>query len=188
MRRATFPEGVLVALAAALGGSIAHTVMPGAVGPDTTIRLIVAGLGLGYALYLLRRSPSRTGRVVTLAAWFSIAVLGWFLIDDRLTHLAVHLGLLWLVRTLHHQSGVLAAVLDLGLNLAALMAGTWAFVHSGSVFLGIWSFFLVQALFVIIPMHFARPQHDGAEPSTAPDRFQLAYRSAENALRELADR
>ena len=69
-------------------------------------------------------------------------------------------------------------------------AGATAVATAGytrSMFLTLWSFFLVQALFVFIP---------GARAAVAPgsadidpeDAFAQAHRSAESALRRLATR
>ncbi len=186
MKRPSFSEGVIVALVAALIGSMVYTVLPGLLGPAWTIRALVAGLGLGYILYLLRRSPERTGRFVTLTGWLLLAGPSWFLIVDPLLYLTVHLALVWLVRALYHQPGPLAALMDLALNLTALMAGLWAFVHSESAFLGIWTFFLVQALFVAVPSADGRRAGSDAGTGPQPDQFQTAYRSAEAALRKLS--
>ena len=162
------------------------TVVPAIVGLDMALRLLVAGLSLGYVLYLLKRSSESTGRIVTLTLWLMLSGIAWFLVADPLIYLALHLGLIWLVRTLYHQPGPLAALLDLGLNLLALIAGVWAFMHADSVFLGIWSFFLVQALFVAIPAADGRQARTDGDEQTQPDRFQQAHRSAEAALRKLS--
>jgi hypothetical protein len=186
MKRRSFAEGVAVALVAALVSSMVLTLLPALFGLQWTTRLLIAGLGLGYVLYLLHRSQERTGRVVTLAAWLAVGCLSWFLVEDPLLYLAAHLGMVWLVRSLYHQSGPLAALADLALNLFALMAGSWAWLHADSVFLGVWSFFLAQALFVGIPSATARATEAAAQPERRADRFQLAYRSAEAALRKLS--
>jgi hypothetical protein len=134
-------------------------------------------------VYLLAKSRERTGRFVTLTVWLVLAGIGWTLVEDLWPHLALHLGLVWLVRALYHQPGPLAALLDLALNLLALMAGVWAYGHAGSLFLGIWTFFLVQALFVAIPAANGR-RRDGVE--ARDDQFLRAHRSAEAALRKLS--
>ena len=186
MKRPGFSEGVIVALAAALLGSMMFTVMPVIVGLDITLRLTVAALGLGYMLYLLKRSSESTGRIVTLTLWLLISGIAWLVVADPLIYLALHLGMIWLVRTRYHQPGPLAALLDLGLNLLASIAAVWAFVHADSVFLGIWSFFLVQALFVAIPAADGRQVGADRDEPARPDRFQQAHRSAEAALRKLS--
>ena len=187
MKHPVFSEGVLLALAAATLSSVAYSVLPGLFGVEWTGRALVAGLGLGYVLYLLYRSRERTGRVVTLAAWLLFAGAGWILITDMLVYLAMHLGLIWLVRSLYHQPGPLAALLDLALNLFAVTAGVWAYTHAGSVFMGVWTFFLVQALFVGIPSPGGKRRRDDTTRSQQTDSFQLAYRGAEAALRKLSN-
>jgi hypothetical protein len=186
MKQPSFSEGVLVALSAGVVSSVAYTALPGLLGLEWTGRALVAGLGLGYVLYLLHRSQERTGRVVSLVVWLSCAGLGWFLIDDPLSYLGLHLAMVWLVRVLYHQPGPLAAMLDLGLNLAALVAGFWAFAHADSIFLGTWTFFLVQALFVAIPSMVSRRARSGVADDRHGDHFQRAYHSAEAALRKLS--
>jgi hypothetical protein len=183
MKRPSFSEGVLVALGAGLFSSVALTVIPYTVGLEWSMRALIAGLGLGYVVYLLHRSHGRTGRVVTLATWLLLAGLSWFLVVDPLLYLALHLVLIWLVRSLYHQPGPLAALLDLVLNLFALMAGLWAFVHADSIFMGVWTFFLIQAMFIGIP---SLSNRSGATPEPQADEFELAYRSAETALRKLS--
>ncbi|MGH8576033.1 MAG: hypothetical protein ACREXX_07925 [Gammaproteobacteria bacterium] len=79
---------------------------------------------------------------------------------------------------------MLSALADLGLNALSVMATVWAVRQTGSVLLGIWCFFLVQALFVAIPPAMQRKKRGSGEPE-AEDRFQEAYRVAESALRSL---
>ncbi len=184
MKTPTFTEGVAVALAAATLGSMGYSVLHDLLGLAWSTRALITGLGLAYTLYLLSRSREVVGRAVTLATWLTLGGLSWLLIDDTLLFLGVHLGMIWLVRSLYHQPGPLAALLDLTLNLAALAAGAWALTQAGSPFLGIWTFFLVQALFVTIPGRRSRDTDAGDAPQ--PDRFLSAYRSAEAALRKLS--
>jgi len=186
MRHPSFPEGVLVALAAGLGGSMAFTVLAGPFGVPWTARALITGLGLGYVFYLLYRSREPSGRIVGLGLCLSLSGLSALLIDDALPYLAVHLAMVWLVRAFYHQPGPLAAVFDLALNLLALMAGIWAFRHADSVFLGTWAFFLVQALFTGIPALTGQGSRADSVRPEPIDRFQLAYRSAEAALRKLS--
>ncbi len=186
MNRPRFVDGVVVALIAALIGSMALTIGPAIVGLDITLRLTIAGLGLGYMLYLLARSEESIGRVVTVVGWLLASGIAGSLIADPLIYLALHLVMLWLVRVLYHQPGFVAALLDLGLHLLATTAGIWAFVHADSVFLGIWSFFLVQALFTALPAAQPRKTHQRGERQIPGERFAQAQRSAEAALRRLS--
>jgi hypothetical protein len=187
MSRPRFSEGVLVALLAALFSSVSFTILPALFGPLWTLRVLIALLGLAYLLYLLRRSDERTGRLVTLATWSVGAGLSWALLPALPDYLAVHIGLLWLARALYHHNGPLAALADLALNLLAVMAGLWAFSHADSLFLGVWSFFLVQALFVAIPSATGRPAPNRPQHAPDNDHFRRARRSAEVALHRLSN-
>jgi hypothetical protein len=183
MKRPTFFEGVGFALAASIGGSVAYTALSAMAG-NGQLRAVVAGAAFAYVLYLLARAPGRAGRTTAVAAW-CVAALGLWLVAPPLAlFLLAHLGLIWLVRSLFYHSGVLAALADLALGVAALAAGVWAVVHSGRVLLGLWCFFLVQAAFVAIPDGPWRPRREDATPQN--DGFERAHRLAEAAVRRLS--
>ena len=186
MKRPSFLEGVGVALVVALVASVAHAALTPLFGSDWVFRLIVAGLGLGYVLYLLYRSQERVGRVTTVMTWLVVSGLSWLFVSSLLLYLVAHLGMIWLVRSLYHQSGALTAIVDLTLNALALMGGVWALLHSGSLFLGVWTFFLVQALFVVMPLRIGVAKSNDPPAQQRPDHFQQAYQNAETALRKLS--
>lgn len=183
MKRPTFLEGVGVALAASIAGSVAYTALS-AVAGGGLLRPVVTGLAFAYVVYLLARAPQRVGRVTALAAWCMAAAGLWLAAPPLALYLLLHVGLTWLVRSLFFHSGVFAALVDLALGVAALAAGVWAVVHTGSVLLGVWCFFLVQAAFVAIPPSLA-PQRRASEPARN-DGFERAHRAAEAALRRLS--
>jgi len=183
MRRPTFLEGVGFALAASIGGSVAHTALSTAAGGGQ-LRLVVTGLALAYVLYLLARAPARVGRVTAVALWCVAAVGLWLITPPLALFLLTHVGLIWVVRSSFYRTGVLSALADLALGVAALAAGVWAVVHSGSVLLGLWCFFLVQAGFVAIPDGPWRTRREDAAPQD--DGFERAHRAAEAAVRRLS--
>lgn len=183
MKKPGFFEGAAFALAASLGGSVLHSALSPVLSGATAARLLVAGLGLAYVLYLLQRTPERVGRITALAGWTAAAALAWGLPVPLTLYLLIHLGLVWLIRSLYFHSSLVAALADLGLGGLALAAGIAALLHTGSLFLALWSVFLVQALWVAIPPRIgARPR----APDTAEDDFQQAHRTAEAALRRLS--
>jgi hypothetical protein len=180
MSRPSFLEGVAVALAASLSGATVHTALS-AIAGGGMLRLTLAALALGYVLYLLARSPIRVGRVTALAVWCLAAAGLWLTAPPLALYLVLHVGLLWLVRTLFFHASLLAALADLGLGLLALAAGVWALAHAASLLLALWCFFLVQAAFVAIPPRLIAPAERRA---SAPDEgFERAHRAAEAALR-----
>ena len=186
MKQPTFPEGVAVALAASLAGGVLYTTLDTVFPGVPVLRLLIAAIGLVYVVYLLRRSPERVGRVTATAAWLMVAGILWFTHPPLLLYVCVHLGMIWLIRSLYFYSSALSALADLGLNGLGLAAGIWAITRTGSVLLGIWCFFLVQALFVFIPKSVEHKSGTGPAGQAGEDRFQHAYRVAETAVRKLS--
>ena len=183
MKRPTFVEGAVLALIAALGGTLAYAactlVMPGA----AALRLLVAGLGFGYLLYLLGSSRERVGRLTTLALWLTAAGLLWLLSPPLALYLLAHLAMIWVVRSLYFHQGLLAVLADLGLAGLGLIAALGAYLHTGSLFLSLWCLFLVQALFVSIP---SRAEISDSDASVEEERFRRAHRAAEAAVHKLS--
>lgn len=184
MKRPGFFEGAGVALALSLSGSVLFAALSPVIGNGVLTRLLIAGLGLAYVLYLLGRAPERVGRVTALAAWAAVASIAWLLAPSITLYALIHLGLVWLVRSLYFRSSLLTSLADLGLNGLALAAGIAALIHTGSLFLSLWSFFLVQALFVVIPPSIA-PRTEATHAESDED-FLRAHRAAETALRRLS--
>ena len=185
MKRPNFLNGVGIAAVFALLGSVAVTVLTPIVAFSALYTLLIPALGLAYVLYILSRSAERVGRATTLALWFGMSVTAWLVEPPFGLYLMAHVGALWLIRSLYFYSSALAALMDLGLNVVSTATAYWAAAHSGSVFLAIWCFFLVQALFVAIPSSLHRqPRHrPGAHPNT--ENFERARLRAEAAIRQL---
>ena len=78
MKRPTFLEGVGVAIAASLAGSVLYTAMDVVFPGGPVLRLLIAGIGLAYVIYLLSRSPEHVGRITATAAWALVAGVLWF--------------------------------------------------------------------------------------------------------------
>ncbi len=185
MKRPGFLHGVIVAAVFGFFASAVVATLTPFIGFGSVIRLVVPALGLAYLLYLMSRSKERLGRVTTLTLWSALAVVTWWLAPPLPLYLLIHIAAVWLVRSLYFYSGVIPALMDLGLNALSISAAVWAITRSGSVFLATWCFFLVQALFVVIP-----PTIKGKtmpERSTALDseNFERARRQADAALRQL---
>ena len=186
MRYPSFMEGAAVALVASTGGSVLYAALATIFPVDGVLRLLIAGMGLAYLLYLLGRSREHLGRVVTAGLWFLAAGIGWLAAPPLALYLLLHCGLVWIIRSLYFYSGVLPALLDLGLQGLALAAATWAAGRTDSMFLIIWCFFLVQALYDAIPPDLSSRANRIPAPAPREDRFRQAYRVAETALRRLS--
>jgi hypothetical protein len=183
MKQPTFFEGVLVAIASSMIGSALYTVMISVFPDAAVLRLLIAALGLGYVIYLLSRSRERVGRLTVSVTWF-LAAGTLLMTGPPLTlYILIHIGLIWLIRSLYFYSGVFPALADLGVNGVSLGAALWAATQSQSVLLSIWCFFLVQALFVFIPTRLRRGPGKWLSNQIDEDRFQRAFQVAEAALR-----
>ncbi len=188
MKRPGFFEGVGVALAASIVGAVLFTVLLSLFAGGFLLRGLIALMGLSYIIYLLKRSGERVGRITTLSLWLAAALGIWLLGLSLPLYLLAHLGLIWLVRSLYFHSGPIAAFADLGLLLFGLAAALWAWLHTGSLGISLWCFFLVQALFVFIPVSLRLGQSQERASATEKDPFQQAYRTAEAAVARLSGR
>ncbi len=185
MKKPSFLHGVIVAAVLAFFASAVVATLTPFVGLGGVFRLVIPGLALAYLLYLFSRSAERTGRVTTLSLWSALAVITWWLAPPLPLYLLIHVGAVWLVRSLYFYSGLLPALLDLGLSGLSISAAVWAASRSGSVFLATWCFFLVQALFVTIPPAVMRKRNARQQTSADNEAFDNARRQADRALRQL---
>ena len=184
VRPTTFLGGAGIALLLAAAGAALFASLTPLLSPTSAIRTIATLLSGAYLLYLLSRSGERAGRVVTVAAWIVCAVASITWVASLPLFFIGHVAMIWLIRTLYFHSSFVTALLDLGVGCLALAAAIWAARSSNSVFLAVWCFFLVQALFVALPADV----HVTAQPEGLDDQpFKRAHRSASAALRRLAN-
>ena len=180
-----FLEGIGVALLLSITGTAVFIMFNPFLSAGILMRLVISGLAFAYVLYLLWRSRERFGRVTVLAGWLLASSGIWLFYPPILVFVLLHLSLIWLIRALYFYSGVLPALFELGLNAIALLIAIGAGLHTQSLFLGLWCFFLCQALFVFIPATLQRQAATATTDNMAEDRFESAHRVAVAALRKL---
>lgn len=177
--------GLLLSVLAAAAATAALMFFPS----GTVIRAVIAGVAFAYLCVSLGHASEKTGRFVVLIVWLVAAGAAWLSGIGIAGYVAVHVTLLWLVRSLYFYSTVIEAALDLGLMLTAIGFATWAAFRTDSLLLACWSFFLLQALHVCIPYLAARlmkPEtrdHGDNDPNR---RFADASKAADEALRRIA--
>ena len=175
-----------VGLVAALIFSVCGAAVLGALTPwlglGAALRAVIALLGLAYVIYAIGRSGERVGRITTLVCWLVVASGAWLAGLPLVAYVLVHLGAIWLVRSLYYYSGLMPALADLGLTLLGAAFAVWAAQRADSAFLALWCFFLVQAFHVSIPASLTR----GGAPEAPDDAFARAHRAAEAAVRRLS--
>ena len=185
MKRPTFTEGSVVAAAASIPGAAIFGALTLTVAAGPVLRVLIAGLSLCYVIYLLNRSSEHVGKITVVTAWIALALMVWWLAPSMPLYLILHVVVIWVIRSLYFHSGILASVTDLAVSTLALTAGVSCGIYTDSVFVGIWCFFLTQALFVFIPSWLAQPD-SGDAIRARPDRFEIAHRAAEGALRKFS--
>lgn len=185
MKQATLIEGIGVALVTSIAGAAGFSVLAAVFSDANVFRLVIALMTLTYVLYLLARSHERVGRVTVVFIWLTVASLNYLFVPSLLLYLVIHIGLIWLVRALYHYQGILPAMADLILTGFGLISAIWAWSVSQSLFLSFWCFFLVQALFVLIPKQFSSKTGKQEPSSLAEDKFERAHRAAELAVRKM---
>ena len=185
MKRPSFFHGAIVAGVLGFFASAIIATLTPFIGLGAVLRLTIPALGLAYLLYLFSRSDERTGRVTTISLWSALAAITWWVAPPLSLYLLIHVGAIWLVRSLYFYAGVLPALMDLGLSTLSVSATVWAITRSGSVFLATWCFFLVQALFVTIPPAVGGKKTTAKNLAPNNDKFEQARRQADRALRQL---
>jgi hypothetical protein len=140
MKTPTFLHGAIAAAALAFVASAMIATLTPFLGVGTVLRLAVPVLAASYLVYFFRSSRQRTGRVVTWSLWTALAVVTWWAAPPLPFYLLVHAGAVWLVRSLYSYSGVIPALMDLGLCALSAFAFGWVFLRTGGVFLATWSF------------------------------------------------
>ena len=182
--RPSFGQSIVVGLVMSVSGAALLTVLASFLGTGTALRTVIALLGLAYVLFLIGKSGERVGRVTTLACWIVAALVAWLAGLPLIAYALVHVGLVWLVRSLYYYSGVLPALADFGLSVLGVMFAVWAARHTGSAWLAFWCFFLAQAFFVLIPASLSGRASERANETD--QSFNRAHRAAEAAVRRLS--
>lgn len=187
MNRPRFMTSVLVGLALCLGASVAHPVLYSLFAWSTASALLIMLVCGSYVLFLLSQTTFPSGRIITAFTWLLLSAVGLAFNWPAYLFLAAQLLAVWLVRALYFHNSFLTAGADLGLILLGAGAAFSAFLHSGSLFLSLWCFFLIQALFALVPAWWKR-RTGATVTASGPDTFNQARRQAEAALNQLVTR
>lgn len=184
MKQATFSEGVGIALISSVSVAAVFTVVSSLFFNGDLVRLLIAGLSLFYIIYLFSRSNDRVGRITVIFIWFVITLCSLIFSTSLLLYLSIQLFTVWLLRSLYFYNSIFSAITDLLLTIMSVFVASWVWSISSSIFLTLWCFFLVQALFVFIPKNFTSGQKTQSI-NYIDDDFDHAYHAAEIAVSKL---
>ena len=167
-------------------GGVLYTALRPFLGSDLVLRGLVIGISAGYLALLMHALRARIGVVVTLASWLLITAVLFALNPSLWVWLLVQALLIWLLRCLYRYDSLASAIADAALSGFALTTALATASYTHSLFLTLWSWFLIQALFVFIPASRTTTTTSAAPTPASDDAFGQAHRTAEAALRRLA--
>ena len=195
MSRPGFPEGVAVAFTLAIVSSIIWFGLTSVFYFGFSLKALATILTTLYAFYLLKRAEQTPGKITGGLLLLTAIATCWLLQLPVLVFLTIHVALIWLIRSLFFHNSIVTSLLDAGLQILAALAALWAQHQTGSLLLTTWTYFLTQALFVLIRFGPGRYQPKssafGASPVTSTSsadidkQFVNASRQAELALQKL---
>ncbi len=171
MKSPSVLEGMAVAALATGAGMVLFVLFD-------SLAWAVALLSLVYLLYLLWRSPRRNGRLVLLLLWGLASLLIAASAPGLVALSLAHTLLVSTIRAWLYQPQRMGLIANLGLAVLAWMAMTASLLYSGSLLLSLWTYFLLQAGFVMIPQQRLHSQGDS---------FDRAHRAAQAAIFRLTE-
>lgn len=186
MSRPGFWREAGVALALSIAGGLAWSALSWLLSPAAAMRWVIAVLGIAYAVLQMRAFDTRVGRVLAIGMWLALNIALFAFNPSLSVWLLIQAAAIWMLRCWAFHAGIFSAIADAVLGVLAAAAGVAVIHATHSVFLALWSFFLLQALFVFIPDSLRSTPRASAPDNV--DRFGRAHRSAEAALQRLANR
>jgi hypothetical protein len=188
MQRPTLLEGIFIALVASLAIGPLLAVLHLGLGAVMAWKGALVVVAYTYIVYLLIRRGKMPGRTV-LALFGLLVCLACLILEIRWPTLAfVAMALVAGMRAYAYSQSLVPGLLHAGLCLLGLGAALWAYAHSSSLALASWSFFLVQAMFVLLPTRPGQQSHKEPHPPGGQkiDDFVVAHQAAQKALGRLS--
>lgn len=186
MRRPTILAGIAFAFVVAVFAVPAWWGLRVALPAALAFRIVALSGYLAYSAYLLRTAKTRVGALSLAVANLVIGMGLAFLPITTPTVVGALAVLVSLNRSLLFQRSLVAMALDGITSLTGLMFAGYLFSETGSVVAALWSYFLVQSIFVVIPPRL--PKESSLFPqdkADGVDSFIHGQRQAEAALERI---
>lgn len=170
--------------AAALSGFVISLVGSGffALGFSTLLIPLLAAL---YLLWLLISHRQHRGASLVFVGWVILAAAIYGLGLNLMTSIFSCVLLAWIVRSVMRYRRLHGIAADAALSVAAIGVALSVAGYSHSVFLSIWSYFLVQALVFLMPEQKQRNGKRSNHDNSSMERFEKARASAQAALQQI---
>lgn len=144
--------------------------------------LVIGIVGISYHCYLSSTQQSNKGLVSSITVLVLITMVSWLFAWSLLTVIILNCFLIWIIRSHNFYKSAISSICDLGILIASTVLAAYTFLHTDSLFLSIWVFFLCQALFVFIP---TSVNSNSTQSHKRESKFFAAQRNAQNALSQL---
>lgn len=184
MKGSNFLLRVLVAIFASIYAGSMYTTLAVFTSPTATSYLVFTSLTFAYIVYLLGNSGAKVGRITAVVIWLvALGSMSW--LDVPLpVWMATLVASIWLVQSLFYYAGIVPMMFNLALQIFGVVCASAAYLHTHSITLSVWSYFLVLALDVFIPdTAYARGAKTSRQVQGNQD-FERAYANAQHALQQ----
>jgi hypothetical protein len=181
MNTFSFSRNIVAALVLSTLAAAMHGALQPFIGSAEALRVALLVTAFGYLAFLLQQLRPPFGMVLILAGTLLLSFALLAFNPPLLVWLGVMLALLWLVRCVLRYQHLTHCMLDALINGLAVCVGLSVVLHTHSLWLGAWSYFLALAFCALLP---SRQQASSASSSYFSS-FQQARSSAESALRRL---
>ena len=174
-------EGALIGIVLSIGASIFYIGGVSLLSGGLAFRLLTGIIFLIYTLYLLTKIQKKTGKLTIISIWLTISILNFLLTESALLYITIYIAMTWAIRSLYFYNSLLSSGIDLLLTALASFICLLTWNYTNSLLLSIWSFFLIQSMFVFIPRHYKST----TLPRSNNTAFEQACRNAELSLEKL---
>ena len=189
MKRPSITGGIITAFfLACISGILLH--VDSFLFPNTyysSLRLSLASAAGAYLIYLMLTRKRRRGRLLLIAC--SALILSAAAASASLfSFIILSVALIWISRSLLWHQSLIAGSLDAALCGTGLLLAVFCWLNTGSVFAAVWSFFLSQSLFVLIPQIrslAACQENEQSMEKKLSQQFESAHNNAESALSQM---
>lgn len=184
MKQITLLEGIGIAVLSVLVSLSALFMFQAVFGWSRAAIFAIGLTAILYLAYLCRKSRLRAGKVTITISCLIILSAAMLIFKTLSGLLLFAVGIIWIVRSLLFYSGILPAGADSLLCIMSLALADRAVSAGGGIVTGVWVFFLMQSLWVLIPEYFnqQRPKQRNVRNQS---RFNRAYETAEEVIRKL---
>ncbi len=184
MKKTSLLQNIVLAILLAMIAVSIEFVLSTIGGTEATAKLVIILVMLTYQTKMIHRSTLRAGKLTLSLLCLMLMVSGYYFLDQPGSLLIMSTAMIWAVRSILSYSSIFTACADLLLCMIGLAGFSMTVVSGGSLALAVWSYFLIQSLHALIPGRFGEYRQN-TEDSQTVHRFDRAYQSAEEAVRQI---